>query len=242
MMLRSFRFLSPVLVMLAGCAAPEGTSTAPDLASDDDLGTLQAVTYTGITMTSATPSATLTSNWVLDGTVKATISFTGSGTRAMGACLLNRVQVDTYDDTNRVWSTAPVACTSASQCAAYNTYTGGSAYCTAPNNGATKYCYVRPGTQANFCVGTPVTAVPVTSPATLTSPTKGAWSYYRGLTTEWVARGFEQDLWEVQTHEAHWIMYGCMSGCSGSTPTPSVSSERVFWGDEGGSESSSIVN
>lgn len=89
-----------------------------------------------------------------------------------------------------------IACSSAAQCPAPPS--GGSAYCTAPNNSGQTYCYERSGTQSAQCAGTPATGSAV-----------GNGTYTTPAMMDWPGGSF--------------VSYACVNGCSGTTPTPSVS-------------------
>jgi hypothetical protein len=223
-----------VAIALAACSS-ETSSTAPDV-DDDGIETLQSVSDSGWTMTAATPEGTTGANFTMDGTVRASISWSGAGSRATGACLIVRVEVGGYTSQNSCgmveseWS-EPVPCTTASQCAGYNVPSG-AVYCTAPNNSGPKYCYVRPGSQADFCVGTPATGAPVAAPATMTTAWKSAWAYGSGyVRNNWY--DCQVDHGGSEAHHVNWLMYGCFAGCNaqGPTPTPSVSSGLAFYSD-----------
>lgn len=230
--LTMFAGLAPILLAIAGCSGAEATTDAPAL-SDDTLTPAQAVSWSSATMTTATPTLQANVSYnIWDDQVRASVSWTGSGTYATGACLLNRVEVGYIDEPNRVEWTEPVTCTAASECASYNTYTDGSAYCAAPNNSGQKYCYVRPGSQSQFCVGTPADGVQVTVPATKTSAYKNAFSYYRGYYNYFDDPWNDGGSW-FYNDEVRWVMYGCWAACTGGPnnnviKTPSVSAEKVI--------------
>jgi hypothetical protein len=227
-MLRSTaRLVAPFAFTIAACSSAEPTSIAPDIV-DDSIEPMQSVSDSGWTMTSGTPQVQTNAAGAMDATVRASVSWTGTGSRAAGACLLVRVEVGGHSSENRCgrveheWS-EPVSCTTASQCTGYAAgIPGAVAYCTAPNNTGPKYCYIRPGTQAQYCVGTPADAQPITA-GTRTTGWKGAWDGY-GYDISHNLDCYE-DYGSFHTYFSKWVMYGCYSGCTGTTPTPSVSSQ-----------------
>jgi hypothetical protein len=238
-MFRSTHLIAGLTAIALAACASETSSTAPDVA-DDGIETLQSVSDSGWTMTAAAPEGS-----VGYGTVRASISWTGTGARPTGACLLMRVEEGGYSSQNQCgmvdfeW-TQPVPCTSASECTRFNVPSG-NAYCTAPNNSGQKYCYIRPGSQADFCVGSPVEGgVPLTAPASRTTAWKSAWAY---------GGGYERNSWYdcrenyggSQNSFTRWVMYGCYAGCSAAFPTPSVSSELLFSVDQYGQEYAQVL-
>jgi hypothetical protein len=222
----------PVSLVLAACSGEaERASTAPDV-EDDGLEFAQSVTSGSITMTANTPTANLGAAGVADATVSGSVTYTGSGTSGTGACLLVRVEVGGYSSENwcgyvdHDWS-QPVSCTQHSDCNQYQIYSGGFAYCLAPDNSGPKQCYVRPGPNTQFCKGTPAGEGLVTAPTTLTIPAKSAY-YEQGYDHQhnYDCREY-YGSWE--NYFSTWVTYGCFGVAC--TP-PSVSRPRYFLYDQ----------
>lgn len=128
----------------------------------------------------------------------------GSGTQKQGVCLL------------RQYNAAPVgsppslvSCSSVTDCTAAGVTapTGGSVYCTNINNTGSKTCFVRPGTAANWCAGSPASGVAVGN-GTYTTPEQLAGII--GMSPPGV-----------------FVSYACVAGCTASDP--SVSSAAGYY-------------
>lgn len=129
--------------------------------------------------------------------VRGAATFTGpSGkTRKMGACILRQ----------GLLNDAVVPCAGGTQaqvdaqCAGLNVGTGGNRYCTQADGSGSgqKYCFVRPGTQTQYCGGSPALSGQAIAPGTVTTP------------------------WVGTTTNSYWLTYACFEGCSATDPSSS---------------------
>lgn len=217
MISRSIRFVAgiiPAFLVLAGCAAePETTdATAPDVA-DTAVEVQQSVGWGSFTMSAARPTGS-------GSNVQGSFTVTGSGTALMGACLLNQVWV------GDIWSTSNVNCSSASECTGYiPSGSGGSAYCAAAQNSGQKTCWVRPGSQAGYCAGSPANGGSAIGAGTYYTPAVAAWGAYQSS-----ACGLDMTYNFVCTNWAVWMTYGCFNGCTGNGGAPTTASQSSLLG------------
>jgi hypothetical protein len=180
-----------VLVPLAGCSAENAVEvpTSDTPAIDDGFVEPRAsMTVNGFTIDATSPIMTSAAGpvgqlYFARGAM--TISG-GAGVQRMGVCALRL---------HRDGSNNPVACSTVADC---NGIPGNALYCTNIDNAGQKYCFVRQGSQASSCAGTPANGnVPIGN-GSYTTPLQGA---------SWAST---------------WISYACVNGCI--TTDPSVSS------------------
>jgi hypothetical protein len=118
---------------------------------------------------------------------QAVADFTGSGTRRAGVCLLKKTST---------------TCNTVADCSGVTVAPGGFRYCTSPNLTGQKYCYVRNGSAASWCGGTPANGAQI-SAGTVYSPAVNVW--------------FGDNL----------ISYACFEGCVATDPSSSSTSTVV---------------
>jgi hypothetical protein len=180
--------VASALALTVGCAAEAESGSVPDV----DVETLE----TAASITSVNANGTWVANATAPmqvgiGSVRAKATFTGPAgfTRAMGVCLLKMTTT---------------ACNSVADCASSpaSLPSGGFRYCTAPNNGAQKYCAFRPGSQATYCGGTP--ALPPVG----------------GLPQK-VAPGTYQTATAGVSPAVDYVSYACFEGCTATDPSVS---------------------
>jgi hypothetical protein len=193
----AFSAIAGSMSALVACMSPIGDTSGdvPDV-DTQDIEESQLLSYQGWTAVAAAPQISGT-------TARAKATFTrnsGATTIKAGVCLLKQ----------HFQNSQPVTCDTDAQCPVLAT--GGYAYCANlfDKTSPTKYCYYRPGTPANFCVGSPVTGQPI-APGTYTTP-------YNSITA------------------GTYVSYACFSGCL--TSDPSISSQIVYSGGGSGSSSS----
>lgn len=175
--------LTTALGFAAACAVPASSEEAP-IAEGDVLGETATITYGTLTATANQPVS-----MQFAGTVRGSAAFSG-GTAKMGVCTL-QLRED-------------VPCTTAADCAALPVGSGGSRYCTNPNNSGQKYCALRLGAATAWCAGSPAQGGVAVAPGTYTTPAQ-----------------------QITDTVTHWVSYACFNGCSGSTADPSVSSTET---------------
>lgn len=201
--------LLSVSAFLAGCTNESSGGDVTPLPSETELEAQQSLTVGSLTMTALQPELSYSD-------VRGRVTITGSGSAKMGACLLSLVHVTS----SHGGTGAQQACNSNSDCATFASgFTNGAAYCAATNNSGTKYCYVRPGSQANFCAGSPALGGVAIGAGTYSTP----WTWVTNGIPGYETYDAYWDGWDDNVTYIGWITYGCFNGCGGSTTTPSVS-------------------
>jgi hypothetical protein len=178
---------TPFALMLAiGCAAKSETS-APEV-STNGIDEEASISDNGWTSTANAPS--YAQNQLMY-EVRGSATFTrqsGVTSRPAGVCLVQP---------------KGQSCNVVGDCG--SAPPGGFMYCAQIDGSGTKQCLVRPGSQAAYCAGTPVTGSPLT-PSTVTTP------------AILVPSGTVQS----------WISYACFAACSATDPSVS-SSASVYY-------------
>lgn len=178
------------IALLAACATPSGDDVdTPDVLGDD-VDTLASITWNGFTASALSPTTSFTN------AVRASATFTGTGTTKMGVCLLRMTTTacsgnDALDATGY---TGPCS-------AAISLPAGGHRYCTNPNNSGQKYCAYRPGSQTSYCAGSPAQGGAAVGAGTYYTPYQG-----------------------IPVAPTQWVSYGCFIGCNGVDPSVSSAS------------------
>lgn len=204
-----------VALSLAACSANDDSmDTTPDLA-DGELTPEQALTSGSLTITANLPQVSWGGNGLSDDIVRGSFTVTGTGTAKMGVCTLYKAYASSGYG-------GPVGCTSPGDCTAY-VPSGGTPYCARTDNTAgQKYCYIRPGGQADYCAGSPaLSGNPAIGAGTYTTPWRAAWQSAS-------LRSISVIPYAPTYYGAEIISYACFGGCSSASPTPSVSQKLVL--------------
>lgn len=208
-------FISSLLVLVGLVAACGGTSDLDDVAPTADLdGTDELGSVTNCNVDGCWTGSAIEPLYDGGMELRARAVFSGPAdkTRRMGVCLLQRYG-------------SGVNCTQASDCANAPTTlpSGGSRYCAAVEGSTQKQCYYRPGTNVNYCAGSP--ALPCVSTITGQACTCGT----SNCAPPPVAPG--EYTSPVRTVSAGtYISYACFESCAASDPATSSVQHIVYSG------------
>ncbi len=188
-------FLLLAAGLTGGCSTEVDSGSVPEVETSS-IAPRTSVTHPtlGLTITAITPETQGSDD------IRGGFTVSGTGSTAMGVCMLNL-----YLGTNDVGK----QCSTASDCADVlpdslfatgGAYANGSRYCVGENNASFKYCHFRPGSQADFCAGTPVLGTTI-GPGTYMTP-------YQPFT-----RGDMMGT-PPAIGASGWLSYACFAGCA----------------------------